>query len=91
MLLLATSDLPGGAAWAYELKLDEYRAMAFKINGLSNYSVQDGASRHAEPFGNFSQSAQFNVNFTTFNLTHVRAVYMANISKVFLRPATGLP
>jgi ATP-dependent DNA ligase len=38
MLILATSDLPEGAAWAYELKLDEYRAMAFKTNG-SNYSV----------------------------------------------------
>ena len=33
MLLLATSDLPQGDAWAYELKLDGYRAIAYKTNG----------------------------------------------------------
>jgi len=33
MLLLATSDLPEGAAWVFELKLDGYRAIAFKADG----------------------------------------------------------
>jgi ATP-dependent DNA ligase len=33
MLLLATSSLPEGDDWQYELKLDGYRAIAFKSNG----------------------------------------------------------
>lgn len=33
MLLLPTSNLPEGDAWAYELKLDGYRAIAIKTNG----------------------------------------------------------
>lgn len=33
MPLLATSSLPEGDDWAYELKLDGYRAIAFKSNG----------------------------------------------------------
>lgn len=33
MLLLPTSDLPEGAAWSYEPKLDGYRAIAFKTDG----------------------------------------------------------
>jgi len=33
MLLLATTSLPEGEDWAYELKLDRYRAIAFKENG----------------------------------------------------------
>ena len=33
MLLLASSELPDGAAWLYELKLDGYRAVAFKSGG----------------------------------------------------------
>src|SRR5947209_12269262 len=33
MLLLATSSLPEGDDWEYELKLDGYRAIAFKSNG----------------------------------------------------------
>jgi DNA ligase D-like protein (predicted ligase) len=33
MLLLATSNLPEGDAWSYELKLDGYRAIAVKANG----------------------------------------------------------
>jgi DNA ligase D-like protein (predicted ligase) len=33
MLLLPTSALPEGSAWAYELKLDGYRAIAVKTNG----------------------------------------------------------
>lgn len=33
MLLLPTSGLPEGSAWAYELKLDGYRAIAVKTNG----------------------------------------------------------
>ena len=33
MLLLPTGDLPEGDSWAYELKLDGYRAIAFKADG----------------------------------------------------------
>jgi DNA ligase D-like protein (predicted ligase) len=33
MLLLATSSLPEGEEWTYELKLDGYRAIGFKSNG----------------------------------------------------------
>ena len=33
MLLLPSSELPGGTAWLYELKLDGYRAIAFKSAG----------------------------------------------------------
>src|SRR5919201_1487050 len=33
MLLLRTDSLPSGGQWLYELKLDGYRAIAFKRNG----------------------------------------------------------
>jgi DNA ligase D-like protein (predicted ligase) len=33
MLLLRTDSLPSGEQWVYELKLDGYRAIAFKRNG----------------------------------------------------------
>ena len=33
MLLLRTSRLPEGDAWEYEVKLDGYRAIAFKSGG----------------------------------------------------------
>ena len=33
MLLLKTGKLPGGGDWLYELKLDGYRAIAFKTGG----------------------------------------------------------
>jgi bifunctional non-homologous end joining protein LigD len=33
MLLLATGALPEGGDWGYELKLDGYRALAFKSGG----------------------------------------------------------
>src|SRR5215467_9611606 len=33
MLLLRTDSLPSGEQWIYELKLDGYRAIAFKRNG----------------------------------------------------------
>jgi len=34
MLLLRTDSLPSGDQWIYELKLDGYRAIAFKRNGV---------------------------------------------------------
>jgi ATP-dependent DNA ligase len=34
MLLLRTDRLPSGKEWLYELKLDGYRAVAFKRNGV---------------------------------------------------------
>ena len=33
MLLLRTDTLPEGPEWQYELKLDGYRAVAFKASG----------------------------------------------------------
>lgn len=33
MLLLQTTDLPDGPEWLHELKLDGYRAVAFKSDG----------------------------------------------------------
>jgi bifunctional non-homologous end joining protein LigD len=33
MLLLRTNRLPEGADWEYEIKLDGYRAIAFKSGG----------------------------------------------------------
>jgi bifunctional non-homologous end joining protein LigD len=33
MLLLRTERLPEGATWQYEIKLDGYRAIAFKSGG----------------------------------------------------------
>lgn len=34
MLLLRTDSLPDSAQWLYELKLDGYRAIAFKRDGV---------------------------------------------------------
>jgi len=34
MLLLAAETLPEGPGWAYELKLDGYRALAIRTGGL---------------------------------------------------------
>lgn len=36
MLLLRTDSLPSGGDWLYELKLDGYRAIAFKRNGTTH-------------------------------------------------------
>src|SRR5919197_395065 len=36
MLLLRTDSIPDGGEWLYELKLDGYRAIAFKHNGAVN-------------------------------------------------------
>jgi bifunctional non-homologous end joining protein LigD len=36
MLLLRTDSIPDGGEWLYELKLDGYRAIAFKHNGVVN-------------------------------------------------------
>jgi len=37
MLLLRTDKLPEGTNWAYELKLDGYRAIAFKSGGKVHF------------------------------------------------------
>ena len=37
MLCLATSKLPEGAQWQYELKLDGYRALGFKTRGKAHF------------------------------------------------------
>jgi bifunctional non-homologous end joining protein LigD len=50
MLLLATSSLPDTKEWLYELKLDGYRAIAFKSNGkaqLRSRNNKDFATRYA--------------------------------------------
>src|SRR5262245_31788905 len=36
MLLLPASSLPEGSVWMYELKLDGYRAIAFKTEGKAH-------------------------------------------------------
>jgi DNA ligase D-like protein (predicted ligase) len=49
MLLLATTSLPEDEDWAYELKLDGYRAIAFKNNGrvhLRSRNNKDFAVRY---------------------------------------------
>jgi bifunctional non-homologous end joining protein LigD len=49
MLLLRTDSLPSGEQWLYELKLDGYRALAFKRNGvvhLRSRNDNDFATRH---------------------------------------------
>jgi bifunctional non-homologous end joining protein LigD len=49
MLLLATSALPEGDDWEYELKLDGYRAIAFKSSGgvhLRSRNNKDFAGRY---------------------------------------------
>jgi hypothetical protein len=38
MLLLPTSTLPEGEAWGYELKLNGYRAIAFKTGGRDTFA-----------------------------------------------------
>src|SRR5258708_4449815 len=42
MLLLTTQTLPEGAGWLFELKLDGYRAVAFKTNGKVHFRSRNG-------------------------------------------------
>jgi bifunctional non-homologous end joining protein LigD len=42
MLLLPAQALPEGAGWLYELKLDGYRAMAFKTSGKVHFRSRNG-------------------------------------------------
>jgi ATP-dependent DNA ligase len=49
MLLLSSASLPEGAEWQYELKLDGYRAIAFKSGGkvyLRSRNGNDFGSRY---------------------------------------------
>src|SRR5579863_2976683 len=49
MLLLRTEQLPGGAEWIYEIKLDGYRAIGFKSGGkarLRSRNDKDFAVRY---------------------------------------------
>jgi bifunctional non-homologous end joining protein LigD len=51
MLLLATTTLPEGPNWLYEVKLDGFRAIAFKSNGrvyLRSRNNNDFASRYKQ-------------------------------------------
>ena len=51
MLLLRTNRLPEGAIWEYELKLDGYRAIAFKSGArvhLRSRNDKDFTTRYAE-------------------------------------------
>src|ERR1051326_1007432 len=53
MLLLRTDSLPSGEEWLYELKLDGYRAIAFKRNGeasLRSRNDKDFSSRYPAVF-----------------------------------------
>jgi ATP-dependent DNA ligase len=42
LLLLPAQTLPEGPGWLYELKLDGYRAVAFKTNGKVHFRSRNG-------------------------------------------------
>jgi ATP-dependent DNA ligase len=41
MLLTAVASLPSGKEWLYELKLDGYRAIAYKTRGKVKSSITE--------------------------------------------------
>ena len=44
MLLVRSDALPEGPAWIYELKLDGYRALAFKSYGVAHLRSRNNES-----------------------------------------------
>src|SRR5438045_4588333 len=85
MLLLATSSLPEGEDWAYELKLDGYRAIAFKSNGrvhLRSRNNKDFALRYIRKMKRFmSWTAHFRSCWATSLLKRVWE-RSASVSKI---------
>jgi bifunctional non-homologous end joining protein LigD len=64
MLLLKTDSLPDDSRWLYELKLDGYRAIAFKRNGTvhlrsrndNDFNVRNPVEINECPFANLPEA-----------------------------------